>query len=189
MWTEAGRRSGTVWQGGPPCSRGCPADSSPSHNGTATGFDTEGERTTTVSPLISASALTNAWSGPAMAKPLSAPSFASSPPPRCFELQRRWSSNVLGGGLEAKDGALKGFAIAGPDHTFVNADAQIKGDTVVVRSFRLEPRGGPLWLGEYPAGQPLEQGGPPRLTVPDRRPASCPLGPTKAQTGMSHDGR
>ena len=40
----------------------------------------------------------------------------------------------LGGGLEAKDGQLKGFAIAGPDHAFVNAEAEIKGDTIVVRS-------------------------------------------------------
>jgi sialate O-acetylesterase len=40
----------------------------------------------------------------------------------------------LGGGLEAKDGPLKGFAIAGPDHVFVNAEAEIKGDTIVVRS-------------------------------------------------------
>jgi sialate O-acetylesterase len=40
----------------------------------------------------------------------------------------------LGGGLEAKEGALKGFAVAGADHVFVDADAEIKGDTVVVRS-------------------------------------------------------
>ncbi len=40
----------------------------------------------------------------------------------------------LGGGLVAKDGALKGFTIAGKDRKFVNADAQIQGDTVVVSS-------------------------------------------------------
>ena len=40
----------------------------------------------------------------------------------------------LTGGLEAKDGPLKGFAIAGADHAFVNAEAEIKGDAIVVRS-------------------------------------------------------
>jgi sialate O-acetylesterase len=41
----------------------------------------------------------------------------------------------LGGGLEAKGGEpLKGFAIAGDDHKFVNADARIEGDTIVVSS-------------------------------------------------------
>ncbi|MCX7826041.1 MAG: hypothetical protein N2689_10855 [Verrucomicrobiae bacterium] len=40
----------------------------------------------------------------------------------------------LGGGLVAKDGPLKGFTIAGPDKKFVNADAQIQGDKVVVSS-------------------------------------------------------
>jgi sialate O-acetylesterase len=37
-------------------------------------------------------------------------------------------------GLEAKDGELKGFAIAGADRKFVWANAEIKGDTVVVSS-------------------------------------------------------
>jgi sialate O-acetylesterase len=40
----------------------------------------------------------------------------------------------VGAGLEARDGALKGFAIAGADHKFVWADAQIRGNTVVVSS-------------------------------------------------------
>ena len=39
-----------------------------------------------------------------------------------------------GGGLEAREGALKGFAIAGEDHKFVNAEATIEGDTIVVKS-------------------------------------------------------
>lgn len=39
-----------------------------------------------------------------------------------------------GGGLEAKGGPLKGFAIAGADRKFVWADAKIEGDTVVVSS-------------------------------------------------------
>lgn len=40
----------------------------------------------------------------------------------------------LGEGLVAKDGALKGFAIAGADKQFVPAQAEIQGDTVVVSS-------------------------------------------------------
>ena len=40
----------------------------------------------------------------------------------------------IGKGLMAKDGALKGFAIAGEDRKFVWADAVIKGKTVVVSS-------------------------------------------------------
>jgi len=38
----------------------------------------------------------------------------------------------VGGGLVAKDGDLKGFTIAGADGKFVPANAEIKGDTVVV---------------------------------------------------------
>lgn len=38
----------------------------------------------------------------------------------------------VGGGLVAKDGALKGFTIAGKDGKFVNANATIEGNTVVV---------------------------------------------------------
>jgi sialate O-acetylesterase len=39
-----------------------------------------------------------------------------------------------GSGLVAKDGPLTGFTIAGDDHQFVNAEAQINGDTIVVSS-------------------------------------------------------
>ena len=39
-----------------------------------------------------------------------------------------------GGGLVAKDGPCKGFAVAGKDKRFVWADATIDGDTVVVSS-------------------------------------------------------
>ena len=39
-----------------------------------------------------------------------------------------------GGGLVTRDGALKGFAIAGADSQFVWAEAQIDGETVVVSS-------------------------------------------------------
>ncbi len=38
----------------------------------------------------------------------------------------------LGGGLVAKDGALKGFTIAGADKVFRLAQAEIRGDTVLV---------------------------------------------------------
>ncbi len=40
----------------------------------------------------------------------------------------------VGKGLEARDGALKGFAVCGDDKKFVWADAQIAGDTVIVSS-------------------------------------------------------
>jgi sialate O-acetylesterase len=38
------------------------------------------------------------------------------------------------GGLVAKDGPLQWFQIAGPDKQFVDADATIEGDTIVVKS-------------------------------------------------------
>ncbi len=38
----------------------------------------------------------------------------------------------VGGGLVAREGGLKGFQLAGSDKTFVNAKAEIVGDTVVV---------------------------------------------------------
>jgi sialate O-acetylesterase len=45
------------------------------------------------------------------------------------------------GGLIAKDGELKGFAIAGADRKFVWADAKIDGDTIVVHSDQVsEPK-------------------------------------------------
>jgi len=37
-------------------------------------------------------------------------------------------------GLEARDGALKGFAVCGEDRKFVWANAEIAGNTVVVSS-------------------------------------------------------
>ena len=41
----------------------------------------------------------------------------------------------MGSGLVAKDGdTVKGFAIAGADHKFYWASAQIEGDTVLVSS-------------------------------------------------------
>jgi sialate O-acetylesterase len=38
----------------------------------------------------------------------------------------------VGAGLQAKDGPLSGFTVAGPDHKFYNAKATIEGDKVVV---------------------------------------------------------
>ncbi len=43
-----------------------------------------------------------------------------------------------GGGLVAKDGPLTGFTVAGADHKFHNAEAEIQGDTVVVTSKEVE---------------------------------------------------
>ena len=40
----------------------------------------------------------------------------------------------VGQGLVAKDGPLKGFAVAGEDRKFVDAEAKIEGDTVVVHA-------------------------------------------------------
>ena len=44
------------------------------------------------------------------------------------------SFDYVGRGLQARDGELQGFAIAGDDQKFVWAKAEIRGDTVVVRS-------------------------------------------------------
>lgn len=44
------------------------------------------------------------------------------------------SFDYVGSGLEARGGALKGFAICGPDKKFVWANAEIVGNTVVVSS-------------------------------------------------------
>ena len=39
-----------------------------------------------------------------------------------------------GSGLQARDGELEGFELAGPDGKFVEADAKIAGSSVVVTS-------------------------------------------------------
>jgi sialate O-acetylesterase len=44
----------------------------------------------------------------------------------------RLTFNNVGGGLVARGGALKEFAIAGPDKKFVWADATIEGNTIVI---------------------------------------------------------
>ncbi len=46
----------------------------------------------------------------------------------------RVSFTHLGGGLVAKSGPLKGFQVAGADGKFVEAEARIKGDTILVSS-------------------------------------------------------
>jgi sialate O-acetylesterase len=58
----------------------------------------------------------------------------------------------LGGGLEARDGALTGFTVAGPDKVFHNAEAEIKGDTVVVWSKDVEGKPAAVRFGwaNYP---------------------------------------
>ncbi|MBM4142270.1 MAG: 9-O-acetylesterase [Lentisphaerae bacterium] len=43
----------------------------------------------------------------------------------------------VGAGLMAREGALRTFVVAGPDKEFVAAQAEIEGDTVVVRSPRV----------------------------------------------------
>jgi sialate O-acetylesterase len=48
------------------------------------------------------------------------------------------SFSHLGGGLEAKDGPLEGFTIAGEDHKFHNAEAVIQGHHVVVSSSQVD---------------------------------------------------
>ena len=48
--------------------------------------------------------------------------------------QVRLSFDHVGGGLVAKDGPLQGFTIAGPDRVFVEANAEIDGETVIVSS-------------------------------------------------------
>ncbi len=44
----------------------------------------------------------------------------------------------VAGGLVARGGSLRGFAVAGPDNVFVAARAQIRGSTVVVTSAAVE---------------------------------------------------
>ena len=63
--------------------------------------------------------------------------------PICTSAAHKGSSIVItfdhvGGGLVAKGGALKGFAIAGADKKFIWADAKIDGDTVIVSSPKIK---------------------------------------------------
>jgi len=57
----------------------------------------------------------------------------------------------IGGGLEARGGALRGFTICGPDRKFAWAMAEIEGDTVVVQSpMVLEPVAVRYGWSDYP---------------------------------------
>jgi sialate O-acetylesterase len=61
----------------------------------------------------------------------------SGPIYKCMEVEGGkavLSFDHLGGGLVARGGKLTGFTICGEDRKFVNADAEIVGDTVVVSS-------------------------------------------------------
>ena len=62
----------------------------------------------------------------------------------------------LGGGLVAKGGPLKWFAVAGADGKFVSAEAKIEGDAVVVSSPEVSAPVAVLCLGQLPRRlQPL----------------------------------
>jgi sialate O-acetylesterase len=57
----------------------------------------------------------------------------------------------LGGGLVARDGPLRGFAVAGPDHKFMDAEAEIRGDRVIVWSRDVrEPKAVRFGWADYP---------------------------------------
>ncbi len=61
----------------------------------------------------------------------------SGPRFRAFEIEDgriRLRFDHIAGGLVAKDGPLKHFAIAGDDRKFVWADAEIEGDTIIISS-------------------------------------------------------
>jgi sialate O-acetylesterase len=77
----------------------------------------------------------------ALAKTYKQPIVSSGPDFREAKVEGhaiRLSFDHVGGGLEAKDGVLKGFAIAGADKNFVWADAEIHGGSVVVSSPRVQ---------------------------------------------------
>jgi len=75
----------------------------------------------------------------------------------------------VGGGLEARDGDLTGFAVCGPDKKFVWATAVIKGlDQVLVFSAEVpHPIAVRYGWANYPVVNLLEQGGPACITFPD----------------------
>ncbi len=57
----------------------------------------------------------------------------------------------LAAGLKARSGEIEGFAIAGDDRKFVWANAQIAGETVVVRSDAVrEPAAVRYWWAANP---------------------------------------
>ena len=59
----------------------------------------------------------------------------------------------LGGGLVAKEGALKTFEVAGVDGKFAPAEASIDGETVLVRSAEITaPLAARYAWSDYPDG-------------------------------------
>ncbi|MEX2186716.1 MAG: sialate O-acetylesterase [Pirellulales bacterium] len=76
--------------------------------------------------------------------------------PVCSKMEIRGNEAVLsfdhvGGGLEVRGEKLKGFTIAGADGAFVNADARIDGDKVVVKNDALnEPKMVRFGWANYP---------------------------------------
>ena len=80
----------------------------------------------------------------------------------------------FGSGLERRGDKLTGFTIAGADHKFVNAQAEIQGNTViVVCAGRGKARSGALRLGELSRGQFVESGRTSRDAVSHGRLARC----------------
>jgi len=68
----------------------------------------------------------------------------------------------VGGGLAAKGETLKGFTVAGADGKFVNANAEIKGDTVVVSSPEVpQPAAGRYGWAHYPDANLFNRAGLP----------------------------
>jgi hypothetical protein len=68
----------------------------------------------------------------------------------------------LGGGLVAKDGPLTGFTIAGSDRKFVNAEAEIQDDKVVVWSTQVaQPVAVRYGWANYPTGNLWNKAGLP----------------------------
>jgi sialate O-acetylesterase len=57
----------------------------------------------------------------------------------------------VGGGLVARGGPLKGFTVAGPDSKYFPAEAEIRGDQVVVSSPHVaRPAGVRYGWADYP---------------------------------------
>jgi sialate O-acetylesterase len=90
----------------------------------------------------------------------------------------------VGGGLVAKSGPLTGFTIAGPDHKFVKAEAEIRDGKVVVWSPHVKPPvavrygwanypTGNLWNQEGLPASPFRTDDFPMLTQPKNRPSAA----------------
>jgi len=72
------------------------------------------------------------------------------------------SFDHLGGGLVAEGGKLAGFAVCGEDRRFVNADAEIRGDKVIVSSPEVpKPAAVRYGWANYPLGNLWNRAGLP----------------------------